>query len=146
MADAQGDGSALVRRLSDTGVEAVAVPDAGVAAAAAVSELVLLEAVAAGPTGVLAPLGSHAAAAVAVLADTPVWVVTGVGRVLPGPMWDALLARLDAGSLEPWDRSVELVPVALLSEVVAPGGRVAAIEGLARPSCATAPELLRSVG
>ena len=110
IADAHGDGSSLVGRLVSCDVDAVAVPDAGVAAAAVVSDLVLLEAVAAGPTGVLATTGSHAAAAVAALAGTPVWAVTGVGRILPGPLWDALLHRIDEGLAEPWDRPVELVP------------------------------------
>jgi hypothetical protein len=143
VSDANGDGAALVRRLVDADIDAVSVPDAGVAAAAVVSDLVLLEAVAAGPAGVLASLGSHAAAAVAVLAGTPVWVAAGVGRVLPGPLWDALLLRLDAGALEPWDRSVELVPVRLIAEMVGPDGRLPAVEGLARTTCPVAPELLR---
>jgi hypothetical protein len=146
IADAQGDGSALVRRLIDCDVDAVGVPDAGVAAAVVVSDLVLLEAVAAGPTGVLAATGSHAAAAVAVLAGTPVWAVTGVGRILPGPLWDALLQRIDAGTAEPWDRPVELVPSGLITELVGAGGRVGAAEGLASAGCPVAPELLRSAG
>ncbi len=132
IADAHGEAAPpSSRRLVDCDVDAVAVPDAGVAAAAVVSDLVLLEAVAAGPTGVLATTGSHAAAAVAALAGTPVWAVTGVGRVLPGPLWDALLQRIDAGLAEPWDRPVELVPSGLITELVGPGGRVAAAEGLA---------------
>jgi hypothetical protein len=146
IAEANGDGSALVRRLIDCDVDAVAVPDAGVAASAVVSGLVLLEAVAAGPTGVLAATGSHAAAAVAALAGTPVWAVAGVGRILPGPLWDALLLRIDAGATEPWDRAVELVPSGLITELVGPGGRVAAEDGLATAGCPVAPELLRSAG
>jgi hypothetical protein len=80
---------------------------------------------------------------VAVPAATPVWVVAGVGRVLPGPLWDALLARLDAGAQEPWDRSVELVPVNLIADLVGPDGRLPAVDGLARAGCPVAPELLR---
>jgi hypothetical protein len=144
VSDSLGDGSTLVRRLIAADVDAVAVPDAGVGAAAVVSDLVLVEALAAGPAGVLAAMGSHAAAAVACVAGTPVWAVAGVGRVLPGPLWDALLGRLDAGALEPWDRSVELVPVGLIAEVVGPSGRVPAVDGLARAGCPVAPELLRA--
>lgn len=146
IADAHGEGASLVGRLVNCDVDAVAVPDAGVAAAAVVSDLVLLEAVAAGPTGVLATTGSHAAAAVAVLAGRPVWAVTGVGRILPGPLWNALLHRIDEGLAEPWDRPVELVPSGLITELVGPGGRVAADEGLAAAECPVAPELLRSAG
>jgi hypothetical protein len=54
-----------------------------------------------------------------------------------------MLHRFDSGSLEPWDRSVELVPVALLAELVGPGGREPAAAGLARGACPVAPELLR---
>jgi hypothetical protein len=89
-------------------------------------------------------MGSHAAAAVACLGGTPVWAVAGVGRVLPGGLWDALLGRLDAGTEEPWDRSVELVPGRLLAEIVGPDGRVPAVEGLVRAGCPVAPELLRA--
>ena len=45
--------------------------------------------------------GSHAAAAVAHHAGVPVWVVAGVGRVLPQRMWEALTQRLDEGEDEP---------------------------------------------
>ena len=141
--DAGGDGRVLARRLDDAGTAAAVVPDAGVAAAVVVSDLVIVEATAAGPDGVLAALGSHAAAAVAAHRDIPVWAVAGVGRVLPAPLWETLLRRLDGGEAEPWDRPVELVPSGLLSAVVGPGGTVAVDEGLAQATCPLAPELLR---
>jgi hypothetical protein len=144
--EACGDGSALVRRLADIDVDAVTVPDAGVGAAAVVSDLVIVEAVAAGPTGLLATIGSHAAAAVASQATIPVWGVAGVGRILPRRLWDALLQRLDEGDDEPWDRTVELVPAALLTELVGPDGRGPAAHGLLQATCPVAPELLRNAG
>lgn len=127
-----GDGAGLARRLDD----AATVPDRGIAAAAVVADLVLVEALVAGPSGVLAAPGSHAAAAVAARADRPVWGVVPVGRVLPDALWRAALSRFDGGGLEPWDRDAELVPAELLSALVG-------VDDLTTPTCPVAPELLR---
>jgi hypothetical protein len=143
VAEAMGDGSALARRLAATGMDVAVVPDGGVAAAAVVSDLVLIEALAAGPSGFLAVAGSHGAAATADHAGIGVWAVTGVGRVLPGRLWDALLARLDEGEEEPWDRSVELVPASLVGAIAGPAGQESTAAGLSRATCPVAPELLR---
>ncbi|MHB1931001.1 MAG: hypothetical protein ACYCUG_16545, partial [Acidimicrobiales bacterium] len=143
--DSGGDGAALVRRLADAG-DATLVPDRGVAAAAAVSGLLLVEALVAGPSGLLAAPGSHAAAAVASDAGVPVWGVVPVGRVLPDALWQAALARFDGGGLEPWERDAELVPAGLVSSVVGPEGPAATAAALASPACPPAPELLRPTG
>ncbi|MGH9115503.1 MAG: hypothetical protein ACRDWW_06680, partial [Acidimicrobiales bacterium] len=79
--DSAGEGAALVRRLGAAGGEATLVPESGVGPATATSDLVVVEALAAGPTGVLAAPASLAAAAVASHSSVPVWAVTGVGRV-----------------------------------------------------------------
>ena len=141
-----GEGDHLVRRLQDRGGEASLIPESGVGPAAVVADLVLIEALAAGPAGVLAVPGSMAAAAVAARQQVPVWAVTGVGRVLPGPLWDALLARLDESGIEPWDRPVEVVPADLIREVIGPEGRLEAVDGLSRATCPPAPELYRAAG
>jgi translation initiation factor 2B subunit (eIF-2B alpha/beta/delta family) len=107
--------------------------DAGLGAAVAEADLVLLEAGALGDDGFVAPVGSRAAAAVARLAGAPVWVVTGVGRSLPPATWDALVERFRADQTEPWDRVDEIVPIGLVDEVVGPR----------EPSCGVAPELLK---
>lgn len=145
--DADGEGSSLGRRLRDAGNEVSLVPDLGVGAAATVADLVVIEAHAAGPSGILANRGSHAAAAVALGAGVPVWAVAGVGRVLPGPMWDALLARIDDEEQdEPWDRPVELVPVALIGSIVGADGLSPGVTALSAPTCPLSPELLRPAG
>ncbi len=144
--DAGGTGHALARRLEREGNVAWPVPDAGVASAAVNATLVILEAVAAGPSGVLAAPPSHAAAAAAAHAGIAVWVLAGVGRVLPDRLWDVLLARFDASGVEPWDREVELVPASLLSGVVGPEGLVEVPDGLAGATCQVSPELLRDAG
>lgn len=143
--DGDGEGAGLQRSLVADGIDASLVPSTGVAAAATVAGLVLVEAVAAGPTGLLAAPGSHAAAAVAARAGVPVWAVTPVGRVLPEALWSALLARLDASGTEPWDRHQELVPADLVDVVVGPDGAAdVATSGMGVPSCPVAPELLRA--
>jgi hypothetical protein len=142
--DAGGDGSVLARRLVDAGGEAVLVPEGRVGSAAAVAELILVEACVGGPAGVLASPGSLAAAAVGAHLGTPVWAVAGVGRVLPERLWDALVARFDETGDEPWERPAELVPASLLTAVVGPDGLVTAPDGLAAATCPVAPELLRA--
>src|SRR3954452_17835593 len=72
--DALGEGSGLVRRLAYAGIDAVDVPTSGLGAAVASSDVLLLEAVAAGPSGFVAVSGSLAAATVARHAEVPVWV------------------------------------------------------------------------
>ena len=144
--DWASEGEHLVRRLRDRGSDAVLVSESGVGPAAVVADLVLVEALAAGPAGVLAAPGSMPAAAVAIHQQVPVWAVTGVGRILPAPLWDALLSRLDESGREPWDRPVEVVPASLLTAVVGPDGPMDPAEGLQRTTCPTAPELYRAAG
>jgi hypothetical protein len=141
--DAGGEGAPLVRRLQDDGGESSVVPEAGAGAAAAVADLVVVEARAAGPSGVLATPGSLGAAAVGAQLGVPVWAVTGVGRVLPERLWDALVTRFDETAGEPWSRPAELVPASFLSGIVGPEGIASVEAGLAAATCPTAPELLR---
>src|SRR5204862_1475925 len=141
-----GEGHALVRRLEGAGVEAVDVLETGLGAAVSVSGLVVIEALAAGPDSLVAPAGSHAAAAVASTAGIPVWAVAGVGRVLPARLWDALTTRLDDRGDEPWDRGEEVVPASLVDGVIGPDGPVDAHAGLAAATCPVVPELLRQAG
>jgi len=144
--DAGGEGSVLARRLHRAGLDAVEVADTGLAAAVAVSDLVVLEALAAGPTGAVSAAGSAAAAAVARHALVPVWLVAGTGRVLPERLWEMVLARLDASGYEPWDRAEEVVAADLVDLVIGPDGPDPPAAGLGRLSCPVAPELLRAVG
>ena len=144
--DAGGEGAPLARRLRDGGAEVAVVPEAGTGAAAAVADLVVVEAHAGGPSGVLATPGSLGAAAVGAQLGVPVWAVAGVGRVLPERLWDALVTRFDETAGEPWSRPAELVPASFLSGLVGPEGIVPVEEGLADATCPAAPELLRLTG
>ena len=140
--DALGEGSGLARRLRRADVDAEEVPTAGLGAAAAAADLVLLEATAIGASGAIAVSGSRAAAAVGRHAGVPVWMVGGIGRVLPGRMWEALLSRLDEAS-EPWDSDDECVPIDLVDVLCGPAGPESVADGLKRIDCPVTPELFR---
>jgi hypothetical protein len=144
--DALDEGSGLVRRLRHAGVDATDVPVSGLGAAAAAADLVLLEASAVGTAGFVAIAGSHAAAAVAHHAQVPVWVVAGLGRRLPQPLFAALAARLqDEHGGEPWEAVDEVVPAAFADRICSQVGPVEPHVALANPDCPVAAELLRAV-
>jgi hypothetical protein len=142
--DALGEGSGLVRRLMAVGMDAVDVPTAGLGAAVADSDLLLIEALAVGPDSMLALSGSRAAAAVARHAGVPVWAVAGAGRILPARMWEALAGRLPERLREPWDLDEETVPLDLVDRVVGPTGSTSVADAIRRTDCPIAPELLRA--
>ncbi|HEX9260146.1 MAG TPA: hypothetical protein VF855_11460, partial [Acidimicrobiales bacterium] len=141
--DALGEGRGLARRLARAEVVVEEVPMHGLGAAAAAADLVLLEASAIGPGGAVCVAGSRAAAAVARAAEVPVWLVGGVGRLLPGRMWDALVRRLDEAG-EPWQADDEIVPLALVDRVCGPAGPELVADALRRTDCPVAPELFRT--
>jgi hypothetical protein len=144
--DALDEGSGLVRRLRFAGVDATDVPLSGLGAAAAAADLVVLEASAAGTTGLVAVAGSRAAAAVAHQAGVPVWAVAGLGRRLPGPLFGALLGRLaEEHAGEPWEAADEVVPSAVLTRVCTGVGPIEPHVALANADCPVAEELLRAV-
>ena len=140
--DANHEGTNLVRRLQRADVAAEAVPPAGVAAAVSMSDLVIIEALAAGADGALCSLGSHAAAAVAYCSETPVWLVAGVGRRLPEQMWKAMCERLGGGEAS-WHNDVEVVPLALAVAVLGPNGLAEADAAAMAAECPMTHELLR---
>ena len=144
--DALDEGSGLVRRLRHAGVDAADVPVSGLGAAVAAADLVVLEASAVGATSFVAVAGSRAAAAVAHHAGVPVWVVAGLGRRLPQPLFGALVARLDAEhGGEPWEAADEVVPADLVDVVCTGVGPVEPAVALADADCAVAAELLKAV-
>lgn len=140
--DTLGEGSGFVGRLLQSDVDAVDVPLAGLGAAVAASQLVLLEAPAIGPSEFLAVSGSRAAAAVARQAGVPVWLVGGVGRLLPQRMWDGLAGRV-FGHDEPWEADEERVPLELVDMIVGPDGPEPVDQARRRTDCPVAPELFK---
>lgn len=139
--DALGEGSGLVQRLWDRDVEGNDVPLDGLGAAVAQADLLLLESPAVGATEALAVSGSRAAASVAVHAGIPVWLVAGVGRVLPDALFQSLRARVVHE--DPWNDAEEVVPLDLVSHMVLPDGLVPTADALQAVDCPVAAELLR---
>jgi len=125
--------------LQSHGVDARLLRAGEVAAAARRCVLALLEATAVGPDSFVAAAGSAALADAARAAHRPVWLVAGVGRVLPGPLYDALVRRVAD------DPAFEVVPLAAVDDVAGPGGPVPRAR-LPRPACPVAAELLRFSG
>ena len=141
--DAAGTGARLASHLRRAGSDATTVPESGLGAAAAASGLVLLDAMAMGPDGFVAVAGSRAAAAVARQEEVPVWAVAGVGRMLPTPLWTALLGRLTAAG-DPWDSDEEVVPMELVDRVVGPEGPEPPDAVYRWATCPVVPELTRT--
>jgi hypothetical protein len=142
--DTLDQGSGFVRRLERVGLEPTLVDERGVGAAAAFVDVVVLDALGLGGDSISALTGSHAAAAVAKAAGKQVWAAAGVGRVLPGRLWDSYAQRLDDAA-DPWDNDLELVPLSLIDTVVGPDGLATPAEALKRADCPIAPELLKSL-
>lgn len=140
--DACDEGTAFAGWLRRADSDAEVVRESGVGGAVAEASLVLVEASAMGPTGALAASGSAAAAAVGKGLGVPVWVVAGEGRMLPSDLWDGIVERL-AGRGPAWDQDEEIVPVEWIDTVIGPTGSLPVTEALARPTCPSAPELVR---
>jgi hypothetical protein len=126
----------------DADAPTIEVPAEGIGGAAADADVVALEASAAGIAGFIAPAGSYAAAAVAHHEGREVWIAAGVGRYLPPRVWERVERGLDSSG-EPWERSFEVVPSALVNHVVGPSGLESPAEAVRRTDCPVAPELLR---
>jgi hypothetical protein len=62
--------------------------------------------------------------------------------VLPGRLWEALVARLEQEG-DPWDVEYDLVPLAWVTTVVGPNGPASPEDAMKRADCPIAPELLR---
>lgn len=135
-------GYGLARALQSADVDAVSVPDAGIGAAAAQADIVIIDATAVSSEGVIAASGARAAAAVARAAGRPALVGAGAGTVLPVRLWEALRSALDAAG-DPWDAEFEFVPLDLVDTIAGPTGALDPARAAARADCPVAPELLR---
>jgi len=141
VADTVGEGFGLIRQLDARDHIAVDVPSAGVGVAATQVDLVLIEAEVMDEGAALARSGSLSAAAVAAHHEIPVWLVAGVGRVVPTRMFEWVADR--EADVDPWDDEVERVPVSLVDKVVGPAGLGPVGEIRFRIDCPIAPELFR---
>lgn len=140
--DVGDEGSSLVRRFDRADIAAELVDPSRLSAAVLASDVVLIEATAAGPDAALCPVGSRAAASVAYCSEVPVWLVAGVGRRLPSAMFTALCERV-MGDADPWDLDDEVVPAGLFHAIVGPSGRVEVSSAALAAECPLTHELLR---
>jgi hypothetical protein len=141
VADTVGEGYGLIRQLDARDHVAVDVPAAGVGAAAAEADLVLIEAQVMHQEAALCRPGSLSAAAVAHHLEIPVWLVAGVGRVVPTRMYNWVADRSE--DRDPWDDEVESVPISLVDKLLGPSGPQPVSEIRYRIDCPIAPELFR---
>ena len=140
--DAFDQGAAFVRRLDRADVVAEVVEAGGVSAAVLAADVVLVEALAASISEILAAPGSRAAASVGYCSEVPVWAVLGRGRCLP----DASMAQRVADVRVPWLAEADVVPLGLASHIVDETGLAFVEEAVLAPECPLAQELLRSNG
>jgi hypothetical protein len=143
--DVAGEARHAVDQLEQLDVEAIEVPARGSAVAIGLADLVLVDALAVGPDSALVPAGSLAAAAVARHVGVPVWTIGGVGRLMPGSMFDALANRWST-SVEPLEAEEELMPLALVDRLACIGGVLDLEAALRHTDCPVAPELFRLAG
>lgn len=142
---ARGESYGLADRLLEAGTPAADVDDAGLGGAVANADVVLLEATVAGPDAFAAVAGSSAAAALGRAAGVPVWLVAGVGRMLPERLWTAVEDRLQSAGPPPWERPVEIVPVAQCDAVIGPEGAQPSSDPYPLGGFPLAPELLTAI-
>lgn len=145
-ADSRHEASSFMQRLERVDIECEPIPAESLARVASQSDVVLVDAAAACPGRVLAPVGSHVVAAVARSVGTPVWLTVGLGRRLPDAYVDEIADRLLVAGGDPWDLDVDDIPVELISHVASADGVTEQVAAALRPDCPFAPELLRPGG
>ena len=100
---------------------------------------VLVEVTAASPTEVLVNEGTVSLLAELAKPARQVWLVAGVGRVLPDRLFQAMLRSLGA----PEDHGLELLDVQVADRIAGPTGLERPENLRRRVDCPVAPELLR---
>lgn len=143
--DVDGSAHDVARILGRFDVDATPVHSRAVGSAVIDADVVLVEALAAGPDSALVAAGSRAAAAVARSVGVPVWSVVGAGRLMPLRMWDALLQRWSA-SVDRFEGPEEELPHELIDRMAGADGPDEAAVVTARIDCPVAPELFRLAG
>jgi hypothetical protein len=106
----------------------------------------LVRAHAIGRDQALVPVGTGGAIDALGAAVGEVWLVGGVGRVLPGRLFDALVGAVTDPSADDDHDALELLMLARADRVVGPRGVERAADAAARVDCPVVPELLRPLG
>jgi hypothetical protein len=99
----------------------------------------LIEVAGGGPEQLLVAEGTADAVATLSRPGLVVWLVAGVGRILPARLFDAMLRALG----DPEDHGLELLDVQAADRIAGPSGLVRPEHLARRVDCPVAPELLR---
>ena len=102
----------------------------------------LVEVVAAAPSSCSSPRAPPTRSRRSRRPGLVVWLVAGVGRILPGRLFDAMVRALG----DPEDRDLELLDVQVADRIAGPTGLVRPEQLARRVDCPVAPELLRCRG
>ena len=99
----------------------------------------LVEVVAASPDELLVAEGTADVIATLARPGLVVWMVAGIGRVLPARLFEAMMRTMG----DPEDRGLELLDVQIADRIAGPTGLVRPDQLARRVDCPVAPELLR---
>ena len=107
----------------------------------------LVECLMAGPTGVVVAVPDPALARIGGAHErgAPVWAVTGVGRVVPARVFDAVTTLVGPRANTGWSSrlpEVEVVPATSIDGIIGPSGFEMTEVALRRPDVPFVPELL----
>lgn len=100
----------------------------------------LVTATAIGPERALVPVGATEVLDIVGTGAREVWLVGGVGRVLPGRVYEMIVASL------PPDSGFEEISLQRFDRVAGPRGLERPVDATARVDCPVVPELLRPLG
>jgi len=103
------------------------------------ADVVVVQADALGPGGMVVDADLHGLLEAARVVEVPVWVEGGVGRVLPPRLWEAVVRRVEAAGAE---RTGALSDLAAVAKVAGPHGVQTPAVALAGTDCPEPPELL----
>jgi hypothetical protein len=134
--ESNGDGDAAVERLISMDVDATLVQFEELSRVVGSCDVLIVEALAAGPTEILCSSGSHAVAALGYVTQKPVWCVAACGTRLPAPLWSAMTSG-DAVN------EVDLMSLSLCSRVISRDGISDDISQPLVAECPPTTELLR---
>lgn len=145
-ADSGHTASGMLQRLERNRIDCEPVPSDAVGNAVSAADVVLIEALVAGPHRVLAAAGTLAVASAAYVMGTPIWLVAPLGTRLPAQYVDAI-ANVALSEVAALDRQFDELPTEMLTRVIGPertaNERMAPTDQLVSAT-PFAPELLRA--
>jgi hypothetical protein len=139
--DSHGEGEALVDRLHDAEIAAELVPFECLASAVAQCDVVVIEALAAGPDAALAVGGARGVLETARALGKPAWLVAGAGTRLPAALFDGMRTTLQLDT--DWHAGLDVIDVARFDRVIGPDGANDDTRTALVPECPSSTELLR---